>query len=71
MPETPDQMTRRVLRELYPTPNPYAGLVEVAQKAAHALGRLTALLRLAPTEPCRLCGGWGGHEDGCALGERC
>lgn len=71
MTETPDQMTRRILAELYPTPGPYAGLAEAVQKAAHALYKMTAALRLTPAEPCRLCGCWGGHHDGCALGERC
>ena len=74
MPETPDQMTRRILAELYPTPSPYRETPERAAQAFQRLGEAvahaTALLRSAPTEPCRLCGGWGGHHDGCALGER-
>lgn len=71
MTETPDQMIRRILAELYPTPSPYAKFTEAVQKFGEAIGRLSIALRSAPAEPCRLCGCWGGHHDGCALGERC
>lgn len=75
MTESPEQMTRRILAELYPPPSPLSEamrqLGEAMQKAGRALYEMTAALRLTPTEPCRLCGCWGGHHDGCPLGERC
>jgi len=60
MTESPEQMTRRILRDCYPRP----------QTPTLTAALLAAALRLTPTEPCRLCGGWGGHHDGCPLGER-
>ncbi len=71
MTEFPEQMTRRILAELYPTPSPYQQTMEqaaqVVARFGEAIARATALLRLAPAEPCRLCGCWEGHHDGCPL----
>ncbi|EYB69074.1 hypothetical protein DEIPH_ctg011orf0041 [Deinococcus phoenicis] len=70
--ETPDQMTRRVLAELYPRPpHPLTQAFRDMERAiapfAALLGDLMRGFEFAPTEPCRLCGCGGGHHEGCPL----
>lgn len=44
--ESPEQMTRRVLAELYPRPNPWAAVGEAASRATAAIRAMSAALAL-------------------------
>ena len=59
MSESPEQMTRRVLRDRYPRPQ--------TPTLTAALMIAATLAPSLPTEPRRLCGCWGGHHDGCKM----
>ena len=73
MTESPEQMTRRILRDRYPrpqTPTLTAALMIAAAPHFAPLERvLYAQPPAAPVRrtPCRLCGCWGGHHDGCKM----
>ena len=74
MTESPEQMTRRILRDRYPrpqTPTLTAALMIAAAPHFAPLERvLYAQPPIAPVREDPLMGR-SGHHDGCVLGERC
>lgn len=70
----PDYL-RNLLAELYPRPNPWERFAQAANDFGRALGRLSTeglqVIRFTPAEPCRMCGAWHGHHEGCPMPRWC
>lgn len=65
MTESPEQMIRRILAELYPRPHPWAGVGEAANRTAAALRAMSAALALGTAgRDLRPDETWG-VEEGC------